>query len=142
MFGYKTIEYNGKKTTCFQRNDMKEWMVKNYTKFNYLYFDDILPPVDDKRILLVPINRKYNQYLGIAYNQKPYKIKINFRYDLPEIEWMNVLLHEMIHIWQYVIGYKGGHGKTFTNKAETINKYGWGITTTYKNIIRELNDVE
>lgn len=141
MFGYKTIEYNGKITLSFQRNDMKKWMVKNYIKFNYLYFDDILPPVDDEKIILLPI-RKKTRYLGIAYRRKPYMIKLNFRYDLPEIEWMNVLLHEMVHIWQYVIGYKGGHGKSFLRKAEEINKYGWGITTTYKNIIKELNDVE
>ena len=140
MFGYKIVEYNNERSYVLQRNDMKEWMIKNYTKFNYLYFDDILPPTDEKRILLIPIRRNHTQYLGISYNQKPYMIKLNFRYDLPEVEWKNVLLHEMIHIWQYVIGHKGGHGKTFKDKAEEINKYGWGITSTYKNIIGELND--
>ena len=69
----------------------------------------------------------------------PFKIRLNFIYDLNEVEWQNVLLHEMIHIWEYTMGYNGGHGKLFRMKAKEINDIGgWGITCTHKNILENL----
>ena len=126
----------------------KEWMETNYNNYNHMYFNDILPQIGIGRmtIQLLPVI-KQTQYLGQAswkptegYTgkkdliNKRFIIKINNYYDdLFEIEWQNVLLHEMIHIWQYITGYKGGHGKSFLNKAKEINeKYGWEITSTYK----------
>lgn len=123
----------------------KEWMEKYYVQFNQEYFNDLLPPIGNgiSQCELMPVNKKAG-YLGKAYwrndisskfVRKSFKIVLNNHYtDLVEIEWMNVLLHEMIHIWQFISGYKGGHGKSFLRKAEEINKYGWDITTTYKKI--------
>lgn len=143
MFGYKSSEYNGRTEYIFMRNDIINWMSNNYIKFNALYFNNILPPVNDKkRIIFEAVSTKKIKALGIAYPTKPYKIKMNFRYDLPEIEWKNVLLHEMIHIWQFVMEYKDAHGSTFKRKAKTINKDGWKIRTYYKNILDELKDVK
>ena len=136
------IIYSDDYKTIINYFDIQQWMKSNYVKFNVLYFDNILPPVD--RMIFEPIIKNVS-YLGCAYNNKlgyatktlPFKIRLNFVYDMGPIEWQNVLLHEMIHIWQYTVGYKGGHGKSFKMKMKEINKYGWGITCVYKDIIGE-----
>ena len=122
------------------KNIQKLWMEENYMLFNTLFFNNDLPDLDE--IIMTPIKRKNIIFLGCAYNKYPFVIKLNFRYHIVEIEWQNVLLHEMIHIWQYVNGYKGGHGSSFKNKAKEINNYGWGITTCYKNILIDLNEFD
>ena len=127
--------------------DVQKWMKDSYIKFNGLYFDNILPPVN--RMIFEPIIKGVG-YLGCAYNNKnkyatetmPFKIRLNFYYDMGTIEWKNVLLHEMIHIWEYTMGYSGGHGKLFKSKMKEINKHGWGITCEYKNIIGELKNAK
>lgn len=130
------IQYDENYKSILNYFEVKEWMEEYYCKYNILFFDNILPPLD--RIILTPIIKNVH-YLGIAYNQIPYKICLNFVYDMVELEWHNVLLHEMIHIWEYVMGYSGGHGKTFKMKAKEINNIGgWGITTSYKNILENL----
>ena len=124
----------------------KKWIEENYIKFNHCYFNDLLPPIGVGRmhIQLLDINKPVN-YLGRAQwhltspngcdniCNREYSIKINNYYsDLYEVEFQNVLLHEMIHIWQYIMGYKGGHGTSFKKKAKEINEFGWGITSKYE----------
>lgn len=124
----------------------KKWIEENYIIFNHEYFNDLLPPIGVGRmhIQLLDINKQVS-YIGIAswrptspdgdvnICNREYKIKINNYFsDLYEVEFQNVLLHEMIHIWQYIIGYKGGHGTSFKKKANEINKFGWDITTKYE----------
>lgn len=136
------LNYTNDHKSLINYFDVVEWMRYNYVIFNTLYFDNILPP--DNMIIFEPIIKRVN-YLGKAYNSNskfpsskdPMKIRLNFNYNMIELEWKNVLLHEMIHIWEYTMGYKGGHGKNFQRKAKEINKYGWGITTCYKNILEE-----
>lgn len=118
----------------------KQWIKENYIMFNALYFNNELPDIDE--IKFTAIKRSNVIFLGKAYNSYPFEIKLNFRYHLVEIEWQNVVLHEMVHIWQYINGYEGGHGKTFKKKAKEINKYGWDITTYYKNILQNIDDYD
>lgn len=138
------LEYYNDYKSLRNYNEVQEWMKNNYLAFNALFFENILPSED--MIIFEPIIKNV-RYLGCAYNNKlgfpstefPYKIRLNFIYDLSEVEWQNVLLHEMIHIWEYTMGYKGGHGKLFRNKAKEINEIGgWGITCKHKNILEEL----
>ncbi len=112
---------------------MKKW----YNYFNRIYFEGILlpegEPGEEYTIELVPIKKSVN-YLGQCRykNNNHVVLVLNNRYDkMIEIEWQNVLLHEMIHVWQHVMGYKGGHGASFIKKAKEINEFGWGITTKY-----------
>lgn len=130
--------YSDNYKTLVNYFEVQEWIRTHYAKYNSIFFENILPPVD--KIILEPIIKKVG-YLGMAYNTMPMKIRINFIYDMVEIEWKNVLLHEMIHIWQYTMGYSGGHGKTFKNKMREINKYGFGITCVYKKIIEDVKYV-
>lgn len=113
------------------------WMKKWYNYFNKIYFDGVLlpegSPDEEYTIELIPIKKKVG-YLGqCRYRDNNHIILVlNNRYDkLIEIEWQNVLLHEMIHVWQRLMGYRGGHGTSFVKKAKEINEFGWGITTTY-----------
>lgn len=114
-----------------------EWIRKWYNHFNKIYFEDILPnegnPGDEYSIQFLPIRKKV-RYLGQCRYKDNHHIVLvlNNHYDwLIEIEWKNVLLHEMIHVWQYIMGYKGGHGVTFKKRAKEINSFGWGITSKY-----------
>lgn len=114
-----------------------EWIRNWYNYFNKIYFGGILPPEGDPdieySIEFLPVN-KDTFYLGqCRYNKNHHTILVlNNKYDwLIEKEWQNVLLHEMIHVWQDIMGYKGGHGKSFKKKAKEINSFGWGITTKY-----------
>lgn len=123
----------------------KEWISKWYNYFNKIYFEGLLPqegdPEDEYTIELLPIKKKVG-YLGQCRyrNNHHVVLVLNNKYDwLIEIEWQNVLLHEMIHVWQGVMGYKGGHGTTFKKKANQINSFGWGITTKYDGF-REINN--
>ena len=141
MFGYKIINHNGEREIQFCRNEMIKWVKERYKVFNMLYFDNILPKPDEGIIFIVTNSKKIKS-LGSSYPTSPYKIRINFRYDLPEIEWEDTLIHEMIHIWEFLMGYSGGHGKTFKRKAKEINKYGWNIQGTYKNKLIDIKDAE
>lgn len=69
----------------------------------------------------------------LADRQAPatdYQIKISEYYDVPEEEYQNVLLHEMIH---YYIAYKGirdtsSHGREFRRLMNWLNaEHGWHI---------------
>ena len=141
MFGYKIINHNGDREILFCRNEMKEWVKDRYNVFNGIFFDNILPQPDEGIIFIVTNSKKIKS-LGSSYPTRPYKIRINFRYDLSEIEWENILLHEMIHIWQFVLGYKCGHGKTFNSKVKEFNKYGCNVQVNYKNILNDIKDAE
>ena len=141
MFGYKIINHNGNREIQFCRNEMKEWVKDRYNVYNVLLFDSILPEPDEGIIFIVTNSKKIKS-LGSAYPTKPYKIRINFRYDLSEIEWENILLHEMIHIWQFTLGYKCGHRKTFNSKVKEFNKYGCNVQVSYKNILNDIKDAE
>lgn len=137
------LEYTDDHKNLINYFEVQDWMRHNYLIFNTLYFDNLLPPAD--MIIFEPIIKKVN-YLGIAYpphgkvvsRGDPMRIRLNFNYIIVELEWKNVLLHEMIHIWEYTMGKVGGHGKMFKMKMNEINKYGWGITTRYKNILEDV----
>ena len=141
MFGYKIINHNGEREIQFCRNEMIKWVKERYKVFNMLYFDNILPKPDEGIIFIVTNSKKIKS-LGSSYPTRPYKIRINFTYDLTEVEWEDTLLHELIHIWEFLMGYSGGHGKTFKRKAKEINKYGWNIQGTYKNKLIDIKDAE
>ncbi len=64
-----------------------------------------------------------------------FRLKFSVCFDLPEEEWEDTIIHEMIH---YYIGANGlkdtsAHGKIFRKMMETINKqYGRKLTISHK----------
>lgn len=118
----------------------KKWIIRNYIEFNKKYFDNSLPFV---RFF---INNSKTMY-GYAYflydennNIKPYSITMSNYFDESEYENKNTLLHEMIHIYEYITFPKrfawpkaktyNAHGMFFEMKAALINKDGWHIVKT------------
>ena len=93
----------------------------HFNLFNEKYFNNSLPVVDIKYC-----NSK--SYVGIFNPNKNkngrFTIKISQYYELPIIEIENTLIHEMIHLWQWVNNYRDVHGSSFIKKMNEINSIG------------------
>lgn len=92
-----------------------------FKRFNSCYFNDALPMVTIKYC-------NSNSYMGLFYHKKDkygrYVIKINKRYEMSDYATENILIHEMIHLWQAVNNYNDSHGVTFHSKMREINRIG------------------
>jgi len=109
-----------------------------FDRFNTLCFDGALPPIP------IVLGRSRSSLGQIRYKRVPrlfrktvltdFKLIISTKFDLPEEELEDVILHEMIH---YYIGWKGlqdtsTHGKVFRGMMEEINtRFGRHITVTH-----------
>lgn len=131
-----------------------EYIEKMFNRFNHRYFNNELflkTPKDVKGTVLEnlfpeKINIEVKPYSGslgeciiAIYKHKDSdnfflsvveKLVINNRYLRSEKNYCEILLHEMIHIWESQKLNKGNtltHSKTFLQKREEINKAGWNI---------------
>lgn len=125
------------------------WIEKNYTKFNKLYFNGILPSVKFK----ISNSRQTWGYASYKINCKnntiePISLTMSNYYDSPEEVKISTLLHEMIHIYDYTInpqhfvtngkrvrGYNA-HGLFFEKECNRLKKFGFDISSivTYKEL--------
>ena len=117
----------------------KQWILENYKKYNKKYWNNELP-----LNIEVGISRSKNTfgYAKCAFtNGKANKIQlyISNYYELNEHSRLNTLLHEMIHIADYVkfpehyinrkyVKYDSHGPEFFLKEAARINKDGWSIT--------------
>lgn len=111
------------------------WMRDNFLAFNARYFNDALPVprfhAGHSRTRLGSLSFKRSMRWGQTHLYD-FTITISNYYDQTEEQFLNVLLHEMIH---YSIAHSGTrdssqHGPTFRNMMEKLNKDGWNITVT------------
>ena len=98
-----------------------EWIAVNFDRFNKENFGGRLTPPK------FSVNNARTRY-----------------YDIPEVEFQNVLLHEMIHYYIAVNHFKDDsvHGTMFRSIAQRINKQGWHVvvrTDTRKWPVAERN---
>lgn len=117
-----------------------EWIRAKYNKFNKLYFNGELPEIEFK------LSRSKNTwgYAGYIISIKtgkitPEYIAISNYYDSPEHVKECTLLHEMIHVKDYVqnpehyvVGHRKNryydpHGTWFKNEASKFIQYGYDI---------------
>ena len=131
----------------------KQWIEKNYNKFNEELFGGRLPNIQFK------VNHSKNSCGFASYKYDypnntiiPQAITLSNYYDSPENVKLNTLLHEMIHIADYtfhpehfikngrrVSGHRyDAHGWWFKNEAKRIEQFGWIIT---KHITKEEEEV-
>lgn len=106
-----------------------EWLNNNYNIYNGMLFDNELPDVD------FAIYEAEGGVYGKAYDcaGSNYCIAMNNKHDCLEAEWHLILIHEMIHIWEYVNFRKAGHGANFKRKMNEINRnFGIDVSTTIK----------
>lgn len=92
-----------------------------FKKFNKQYFNDELPNVEIKYC-------KSKSYMGLFCfrrdGSKDPMIKINTYYDVPDKSIEETLIHEMIHLWQYINKKFDVHGYSFCKKMHEINAKG------------------
>lgn len=113
----------------------KSWIAKNYQKYNKLYFDNVLPDVEFKISRSKTSWGRASYYLDTEKNEvTPISIAISNYYDSPEKVKLSVLLHEMIHIYDYFINPNhfvnnntrvknyDAHGDWFKNECDRIYK--------------------
>lgn len=79
------------------------WIEKNYNKFNNLYFGGTLPKIEFK----ISHSKRSWGFASYKYDFKnstiiPLSITLSNYYDSPEYVKIQTLLHEMIHIEDYV----------------------------------------
>jgi hypothetical protein len=110
-----------------------------FNEFNELYFNSKLP---------VPRSFEFNfvkSYLGQFHasgkykNGGTFKIRFSTAWVMDEHISKCVLIHEMIHLWQWVNNYNDKHGRSFKYKADSINyqtnnKYNIACYIDTKNI--------
>lgn len=115
------------------------YVKQKFQEFNLLYFDGKLPDVP------VELGRA-RSYVGICRFRKRVKwfgrtenegfhLRFSTRFDLPEEEWEDTILHEMIHYYIGVNQLKdtSAHGRVFRQMMNAINEqYGRHISVTHK----------
>lgn len=122
-----------------------DWIKKHYNEFNALMFNNELP-----NDLTFKISKSKNTwgFASFKYDYpnstiKPTSITISNYYDSPEHVKKNTLIHEMIHIYDYVLNphhfIRNGrrvsghtynaHGWWFQEQCDRIRKYGYNIDT-------------
>ena len=86
-----------------------EWIAVNFDRFNKDYFGGRLTPpkfsVTNARTRLGSMAFKWKRSL-LKRESYDYVIRLSNYYDIPEVEFQNVLLHEMIHYYIAVNRFK------------------------------------
>jgi len=112
-----------------------DFIQEQFNTFNKAYFDGVLPMpnfvITRARTLLGQfVCTKRNVWLFFEGKPMDCTIKISGFYDMPEREYQNTLLHEMIH---YYISYRrikdtSPHGQVFREMMQRLNDEGWSIS--------------
>ena len=103
-------------------NMLTELQIRAFFKnFNELYFNNELPYNFGIEFKFV------KKYLGQFHWQGRYEnsgtcvIRFSTAWQMTDFEIQKVLIHEMIHMWQWVHNYNDHHGRSFKTKAAIIN---------------------
>ena len=164
---YKVLESNSNFSNSPQKDDVSpsretiivtsDMLSKWYSLFNKWYFDNKLPSVD--KLQFVAEYFMGERFVGQTYVLRrvnkdkiittPTKISYNLSIPTHEEMFMNVLLHEMIHVLDCVYYSEhfldknyDPHGDFFMNHATRINAYGWDITKTCREDISKISTKE
>lgn len=120
------------------------YVEKKFNEFNRLCFNGTLPRIpielsDAKTFLGMCVYKKRRTILGKT-ELYDFRLRINTRYDLPEQELEDTIIHEMIH---YYIGVNkledaSAHGPVFRQIMNAINtRYGRHIRISHRNATAE-----
>lgn len=116
-----------------------EFVKERFAEFNRLCFDSSLPDIplrisNARTYLGVSRYHKRRKLLG-GYEMYGFNICISARFDLPEQEIEDTIIHEMIHyyIWQNGIKDTSAHGREFRRMMDNINNaHGRHITVSHR----------
>lgn len=111
------------------------WIERNFAIMNDRFFNSCLPTP----VFVVNHSDSYLGQCSYSYKRSifgrhtgpiSYAIRISNRYSRNEGDFLNTLLHEMIHLYFYSIGKLNvGHGKEFQEMGRSFDKYGFNIQT-------------
>ena len=122
----------------------KEWVIRKFKVFNEKYFegklniDKINIDVSKKNFVgLFSCIAKYDSSTGRVFSTRNEKLEINDDVCRSEVAFSEILLHEMIHMYNEVIlkqldidpidKHVDPHGESFIQKMKELNKRGWNI---------------
>ena len=105
------------------------FIVTNYMKFNSLFFNNELPHVNEIPIKEMRSKRSIARITSREKEILSFSFSKHFDFvDRKSAE--EVVIHEMIHIWQALRGYGDTHGRSFKIKSMLIeNESDYQITT-------------
>lgn len=130
----------------------REWILENYDNANAQYFGNLLPSSNELELTITmdknPWGRggckKFLRGSDGEFHAHIPVLKLSNYYDVSEKEKLEVLIHEMCHIYEYFIEPKyyieclirrrwttahprHGHGKVFYEQAERLKAYGFNV---------------
>ena len=87
----------------------------SYRIMNCVCWQGLLPPC------LLRMSYRLSLRVG-AYASPKYRIVFNAKYSqcVDDSVFLQIMAHEMIHIWQYSLGRRGGHGRDFKNEERRL----------------------
>lgn len=116
-----------------------DYIERKFQEFNTLMFGSKLtmPPIllSRARTFVGQCAAKKRRTLFHGTQLFDFRLKFSICFDLPEEEWEDTIIHEMIHYYIGVNGLKdtSAHGKVFRQMMETINqRYGRKLTISHK----------
>ena len=98
-----------------------------FERFNQLYFNNELPQPNKvafpfvKKYLGEFVWKGYYTVCGEHNNAAQCTLNISSAWNMTYFEIEKVVIHEMVHEWQWVHGFNDHHGKSFRRKAALIN---------------------
>lgn len=102
---------------------MNEQQLRNlFSKLNVIYFKNQLPPPN--HINLKFVKKYYGQFCidnPLDWNAG-YYLNFSSAFQFTEFEYEKIMIHEMIHVWQYKNNYPLNHRRTFKQKASELNR--------------------
>ncbi len=124
-----------------------EYLEERFDTFNEMCFGGALPRIPIKlsgargfvgRLQYKPVR----DWRGRVVRCEDFVLRISKRFDLPEAEVEDTLIHEMIHYWIAFAGVRDSstHGRVFRAKMKEINSlYGRHLTISHKSTPEELD---
>lgn len=110
------------------------YLTERFNYYNNLCFDGVLPEVPIRLIDRKGCMGRTVCFADSCSGAKSFLIEISVRFDLPEAEYIDTLVHEMIH---YYIQYSGlidnaMHGSLFQSiMNKIVTTYGIRVTIAY-----------
>ena len=129
----------------------EEYVMGRYNEYNRKFFGGKLPQLPIVILNVKPgyIGRAVTKFDPIKGVSRPLRVEIVGHVDIPENELCNVIIHEMVHILDYVEhpehylvfdkdkGYyvlRGGydaHGEWFQSVANHLSQYGFRVNASF-----------
>ena len=124
-----------------------EYLEERFDTFNRMCFEGALPQIPIKlsnaRSFVGRLQyRPVRDWLGRIVRREDFVLRISQRFDLPEAEIEDTLIHEMIHYWIALEGLRdtSTHGELFRAKMKEINgRHGRHLTISHRSTPEELD---